>query len=271
MNKEKNIDVCINSLLPAPYNKIHIFNRSSNYSLAVHSHEKIWHLNYIMSGSIELYLGDKMINVCKNHFFVVPAGVPHKIVSKNGYCQIGVDICEKHEERNIFRMISAYFSSNPVELNVTPPAKSFDALKELAENPLPLNISKFLNIYEGIILDAISIMASDKKTISAKLTQIINNNNPFTLTLHDICKITSYSKTQIERMAKKELGCGITSYLNNIKINEICSLLQSTELSMTEIACRVGLYDASHLITFFKRYMGITPGLYRKNHNQTIS
>ena len=45
---------------------------------------------------------------------------------------------------------------------------------------------------------------------------------------------------------------------------EIKVLLQSTELSMQEIADRLGFPDQSYLGRYFKRYEGMSPGDYRK-------
>ena len=69
----------------------------------------------------------------------------------------------------------------------------------------------------------------------------------------------------VRKNCQSELGCGITEYLNKFKITEICRLLKETDMNLDSIADKVGLYDSSHLITFFKRHMGITPGKYRKN------
>lgn len=266
MDVYKTVNVTINSPLPQPYERIHIFDRPENYLMEYHSHNDRWHINYVMEGSLELFVNDKCVTIHKNQLFILPPKLSHKIISHNGYSQIGVDIIHENDDRNIWRMINAYCTTFPLVLNVTPPAVGFRAAAELIKNPLPLNISSFLNMYERVILDALNIISQNKKSISAKLTQIISENNPLTLTLSDICRITNYSKTQIERLAIKELGCGITAYLNNIRINEICSLLQNTDYTMSEIAERTGLYDASHLTTFFKKHMGVTPGKFRKEH-----
>ena len=259
-------DLIIHSPLPEPYLKIHILTREKNYIMDFHTHEKLWHLNYITEGSMDLYMGDKHITVHKNQLVIFPPQIPHKIVSEEGYQQIGVDVSVEDDDRNISRMLSAYFTTYPLAINVAPLSINMEKGVELLRNPTPLNITTFINQFEKTILEALDVMASNKNTISSRLTQIIQDNNPFTLTLSDICRITNYSKTQIERLAVKELGCGISAYLNNIRLNKICSLLQSSDYTMAQIAEMTGLYDASHLTTFFKKHMGITPGKFRSNH-----
>lgn len=268
-----NITICTTktqTILPDPYIKIDVFERKADYLLNTHTHKSFYHLNYIVEGEIELIINDSNMKIYKNQFFVIPPNTPHKIIAENGYRQIGMDIADKNDKRNLKQMIDSVFGKPVKTVRVKPPVIGFEEYTELLKNPLPLNIANAIHIYERVILDAIGIAAGSQNTISKQLTEIINANNPFTLTLSDICRITNYSKTQIERMANKELGCGVNAYLNNIKINEICTLLQSTDLSMSEISQRVGLYDASHLNTFFKRHMGQTPGTFRRDFRNTF-
>lgn len=255
----------VQNKLPEPYVVIHAFERAPGYELESHNHEEEWHMNFVLDGGLELVTGDERIAVYKNQLFIVPSGLEHKIVSHKGYKQVGVNIICKEDDRRIGQLAQTYFSQGISVIGVNSPFESFDKAVELLKNPLPLNIARMTNLIERLILDAIEAKAREDKSFSIQLSRIISENNPFTLTLKDICQLTNYSKTQVERLAKRELKCGITEYLNNIKVNTICVLLQETDLNTSEIAERVGLYDASHLNTFFKRHIGTTPGEYRRN------
>ncbi len=259
-------DISVSSELPKPYVSLHIFNRLPGYVLDFHSHKKLWHINYITEGEILLSVGGKTVNVHKNHLFILPPDIPHKIVSDGGYEQIGVNIELCEDERNIYRMLNTYFNELPIVVNVPAPEKSFRECEKMLSNPLSLNIAAYINMFEKVVLNALCTVTEKENTFCSKLSRIIEENDPCFLTLADICRMTNYSKTHLERLAAKELGCGITAYLNNIRLNKICSLLQYTEMTMTQIAESTGLYDASHLITFFKHKMSMTPGRYRKEY-----
>jgi len=60
----------------------------------------------------------------------------------------------------------------------------------------------------------------------------------------------------------------VLEYFNKIKLERICNLLKTTDLNLKEIAEKLEFYDTSHLNTFFKKRMGITPGKYRKDGNK---
>ena len=59
-------------------------------------------------------------------------------------------------------------------------------------------------------------------------------------------------------------GASAKQIIDQHVILEIKVLLQSTELSMQEIADRLGFPDQSYLGRYFKRYEGMSPGDYRK-------
>lgn len=251
--------------LPEPYVMIHVFERAPGYMLDRHSHNEAWHINLVMDGAVEIATEEQQITVYKNQLFIVPAMLPHKITSSGGYKQAGVDIICREDDRRIGQLVQTYFGQKVAVVGVNSPFDSFDQVAELLKNPLPFHIARVINLMERIILDAVETKMREEKSFSMKLAGIIAENNPYTLTLKDICRLTNYSKTQVERLARQELKCGITAYLNNIKINAICVLLRETNLGSARIAERVGLYDASHLTTFFKRHTGVTPGEYRRN------
>lgn len=50
-------------------------------------------------------------------------------------------------------------------------------------------------------------------------------------------------------------------------INEIKHLLESTNLSLKEIAWQLNFSDASYLSRFFNRHCGLSPAIYRQNHS----
>lgn len=63
---------------------------------------------------------------------------------------------------------------------------------------------------------------------------------------------------------KDSVGCSPRQYLIRRRIGEAQSLLINTELSVTEIATRVGYDNSNYFQTAFKKVVGITPNSYRK-------
>jgi len=51
-----------------------------------------------------------------------------------------------------------------------------------------------------------------------------------------------------------------------VRITAARTLLETSDRTIADIACETGFYDHSHFTRTFKRIVGISPGLYRKNH-----
>ncbi len=84
----------------------------------------------------------------------------------------------------------------------------------------------------------------------------------------DISKLTSFiplSRRAIEMKFKKEMyPYTITSYIMKLRLDHFCRLLDTTDLSISTAADRSGFINSSNFSTIFRKYMGITPGEYRK-------
>lgn len=57
-----------------------------------------------------------------------------------------------------------------------------------------------------------------------------------------------------------------STYVQHLRIEHSCRLLQRTNLRVNEIAYRVGYADTKFFNQVFKSTLGITPSEYRKTH-----
>lgn len=83
----------------------------------------------------------------------------------------------------------------------------------------------------------------------------INNNM-----LGDLFKI---SPSYLSRLFKEQKGVSLSDFLNQKRLAQVKLLLETTSLSMDDIATRSGYLSSSTLIKIFKKNEGITPGAYR--------
>ncbi|WP_235182710.1 helix-turn-helix transcriptional regulator [Gracilibacillus boraciitolerans] len=84
------------------------------------------------------------------------------------------------------------------------------------------------------------------------------------LTLESIAESLHVSTVYLSRMIKQELGSSYVQVLTNTRLRAAKELLQSADLSIREVAERVG-YDSQHYFsTTFRKSMGITPKQYKQ-------
>ncbi|MEK4359305.1 response regulator [Paenibacillus sp. FSL M7-1455] len=84
------------------------------------------------------------------------------------------------------------------------------------------------------------------------------------LTLESFASSLQVSPVYLSRMLKKELGTSFVGFLTQTRIRKAVQLLNSTPMTMYEIAEQVGYESQHYFSTAFKKVMGVSPNRYRK-------
>lgn len=82
--------------------------------------------------------------------------------------------------------------------------------------------------------------------------------------LEQLAQITSLSLSYFKKRFKEETGVSPIDHINTIKIESAKHQLQTTTLSVTEIAFNLGFSSSSYFCSVFKKYLNISPRDYRK-------
>ncbi|EKS57074.1 AraC family transcriptional regulator [Citrobacter freundii ATCC 8090 = MTCC 1658 = NBRC 12681] len=76
------------------------------------------------------------------------------------------------------------------------------------------------------------------------------------------------SKSYVSRRFQMETGESILDYLNTLRLRKACEALLHSEISVREIAQKVGFSEVTYFISAFGKGIGETPLQYRKRHKQ---
>lgn len=85
------------------------------------------------------------------------------------------------------------------------------------------------------------------------------------ITLDEVARYANQNPAALCRAFKKKSGYTIFRFINRLRVEKACQLLQSTDLSVAQVAYRVGYNTFSHFSTQFQGVMKMSPGRYRKN------
>lgn len=85
------------------------------------------------------------------------------------------------------------------------------------------------------------------------------------LKLTEVARVANMSSTYFSKKFKEITGFGFKEYLLNLRIQKACDLLLETNLSVTEIAYKIGFNDSNYFGDVFKKSRGMSPLRYRKN------
>lgn len=83
------------------------------------------------------------------------------------------------------------------------------------------------------------------------------------ITIEELAKTASISKTEVLRCFKAIMGLSPISYLNSYRLQRAAHMLMNTEKSIQEIAEGCGFDDNSYFSKLFKRKYHMTPHNYR--------
>ena len=83
------------------------------------------------------------------------------------------------------------------------------------------------------------------------------------LMVETVAECVHLSPVYASAVFKDETGLGLKRTITDIRMEEACALLMSTNLPVAELAAKVGYHGANYFAKLFKKEMGMTPVKYR--------
>lgn len=122
---------------------------------------------------------------------------------------------------------------------------------------------KVLEMFQ-IIFPSPYYVSETKFAVANKIREFIDNNIEKKLTLDILSEELYISIPHIERVFKETFYITPSKYIAQRKIDQVATLLLTTNYSIENIANRLGYTDAKYLSKCFKKAKGISPLQYRK-------
>lgn len=82
--------------------------------------------------------------------------------------------------------------------------------------------------------------------------------------IHEIAKACGLSESSFRRFFKEQMKISPVKYRVNLKINQARYLLESTELTVDQVAETLNFYDTAYFCKVFQNKVGMTPKQYVK-------
>ena len=84
--------------------------------------------------------------------------------------------------------------------------------------------------------------------------------------VNDVLRSVPISRRSLYERFAGTLGRSVHEEIKRVRVDELATLLVSTDLSISQIASRLGWSDMKNLARFFKQAKGMSPLSYRKQH-----
>lgn len=99
----------------------------------------------------------------------------------------------------------------------------------------------------------------DRKFINEFSSIVESNISNENFSIEEICKIMGISKVHLYKKVKSLLNINVNEYILNARLQKAKYLIQHEELTISEIAYKVGFSTPAYFSTVFKSKFGITP------------
>ncbi len=106
--------------------------------------------------------------------------------------------------------------------------------------------------------------AKNESDVIKEIIEYIKINYSENLSLGEIAKKYNYSLSHISKKFLNEVGIGFKQYLQKIRIEQSCRLLEAGQYSVSEVATLVGYTNIKFFNRVFKETLGVTPREFRK-------
>lgn len=100
-----------------------------------------------------------------------------------------------------------------------------------------------------------------------KIIEYMEANLEKDITLDDLLAISNFSRAYFVRHFKNEIGYPPMEYIQLLRIDKAKRLLQSTDLTVTEIARQTGFKSNAYLCRIMKKRIGYSPSGYRRSNS----
>lgn len=249
------------------------------YHMPFHWHQEV-ELIYIAHGQFQLFLNDRTYEAGAGDFFYIKEGDIHGGIPKNCvYHCIVFDFkalvhttpVRKYTRQFDRRQLTLLEYFKAAQTDITALAAGLcRCLHKQAPGWELSTLGLIYELYGAMIAGGyyrVTSPESDRHDKIAHLKPVleyIETHYSEPITLQDLSKIAGMSAKYFCRFFQVFIHRTPIDYLNYYRIERACLLLDTSSLSVTEIAYRCGFSDSSYFVRIFKKYKAITPKQYRK-------
>jgi AraC family transcriptional regulator len=88
------------------------------------------------------------------------------------------------------------------------------------------------------------------------------------LTVQSVAADVGVTAVRLSRAFRRAFGESLGSYQRRLRIRRACEQLRASSLPLAGIALDAGFTDQSHFTRVFKRHLGTTPGVFRREEQR---
>ncbi len=230
-------------------------------------------LIYCVDGSGWYEINGVRYEVKENHYFMLPAGVPHTYGS---YESNPWTIYWAHFKGP---MAKHYLPDTLVPLKIAPSTDSrianrislFEEIFNTLNDSFDMENIRYAISALHYFMESLRYLKQYRKVGNQKHeTDVIESTVHFLeeniekhLTLNAIAEYSGFSPSYLSDRFKERTGHSPLTYFNILKMKKACDLLDNTSMKLNQISFKLGIEDPYYFSRLFSKIMGMSPKSYR--------
>ncbi len=257
----------------SPTDKI-MFHIYHNSYPTYHTHIDFWEFMFVSEGSIVHKINGQSRTLSKNTLCVIRPADKHCMIQSPQTSSLHFNLAIRSEYlKSIFagfglELYDKLQKDDFIEYNVSP--NIAELLVKYSDNILCADSAntkiQAMTLYLMPVLQEICSHYLINKGIKRQycyctneLIQLMNDPVSLTLGVSELAKKCGYSYSHVNRVFTRDMGITPTDYLKKKKLNYAQELILHSDMSMSEIAFKIGYSGYSHFSDFFKSMTSFTP------------
>ena len=248
--------------------RLQVQKKSGDLSYPIHKHDYFEIIYYSGSEGVCVLNGEEYPIGKSTLFFLTPEDF-HKIETKDIKTAFSVNLSFSKSiiDANIGEAfsLSAKVIAEPSEFIIM----VIDRIKALFKSKNDFARGERYHLLNVLLIEIMQNgITAGKKTpymhpVIGKATTYVLSYPEKNFTLAEIADFCHISPAYFSHIFHTETGKPFKKWVNQIKIENACRLLENSELSVLEISLECGFHSISHFGKIFKNIVGVTPREYR--------
>ncbi|RZU39106.1 AraC family transcriptional regulator [Edaphobacter modestus] len=209
--------------------------------------------------------------------WIVPPGIPHVIHFDRPATLIHLylnevffqNMVEEAPARVQVSLIPSLLVRDPllIELAKTLHRESLDGHLStmFTQSVAALTATHLVRSYSNRIPATASIRGGMGPSRERRVLAYIEQHLDESITLEELARVAEISPNYLIALFRQSMGMTPHKYMVQMRIERAYTLLKQKEFTLLEIAQRCGFQDQSQFTTVFRRYVGVTPGHFRRS------
>ena len=291
-------DICVlkqeEFFRPGEHVQIQLSNEFPDYVGVIHQHKFI-EVVYILSGTATHYISGKTSPVKRGDLFIINMDTPHAFMpdESNPEDFVAYDLMFTPEFfdqsltgenalealNDSFMFYSLVRGKQRYQPYFSVSGSNYTLFGELFHKIYLEHRARdvgYLEIIRAYLLQLIITIfrldeasgtksgADPNRQIIAYLMDYIGKNYHRKISIQELADRVYLSRDYLTRFFRDATGQTVTAMVQKIRIENVCRLLSTTDLTIHEIATSCGFEDMKFFYSVFKKHMQLLPGDYRR-------